>query len=189
MYRFDYGEKFWIIKWKQFTCACGSPKCKYSKETIHTTIADFERRQREEDVMHVVVPWWRTHHGYVVNIPSHSKCLMIEIVEGSRMRLAVLHSVAIKEAKRVQGYYVKRFQPTHHNNKAFVIKQWRMSILDEYQENQDGIYKCDFMYIYFLRIWWNWYCFVRDDKARLCGCCGPFTPVLQKQRHTDSSQV
>ena len=85
MYRFDYGEKFWIIKWKQFTCACGSPKCKYSKETIHTTIADFERRQREEDVMDVVVPWWRTLHGYVVNIPSHSKCLMIEIVEGSRM--------------------------------------------------------------------------------------------------------
>ena len=55
-FRFDYGEKFWIIKWKQFTCTCGSPKCKYSKETIHLTIADFERRQREEDVIDVTVP-------------------------------------------------------------------------------------------------------------------------------------
>jgi len=45
---FDYGEKFWMIKWKHFTCACGSPKCKYSKETIMQTIAEYNRRQEEE---------------------------------------------------------------------------------------------------------------------------------------------
>lgn len=49
--RFDYGEKFWIIKWKQFTCACGSPKCKYSAETIHQTIEEFNKRQLEEEAM------------------------------------------------------------------------------------------------------------------------------------------
>jgi euchromatic histone-lysine N-methyltransferase len=46
---FDYGEKFWIIKWKQFTCACGSQKCKYSSEMIHKTIEDYNRRQMEEE--------------------------------------------------------------------------------------------------------------------------------------------
>ena len=49
--RFDYGEKFWIIKWKQFTCACKSPKCKYSSETIHKTIEDYNRRQMEEEAV------------------------------------------------------------------------------------------------------------------------------------------
>ncbi|KAK3605277.1 hypothetical protein CHS0354_001393 [Potamilus streckersoni] len=46
---FDYGEKFWIIKWKQFTCACGSPRCKYSMETIQKTLADYKARHEEED--------------------------------------------------------------------------------------------------------------------------------------------
>ncbi|NXP47279.1 EHMT2 methyltransferase, partial [Heliornis fulica] len=26
---FDYGDKFWAIKAKYFTCQCGSPKCKH----------------------------------------------------------------------------------------------------------------------------------------------------------------
>ncbi|KAL3872344.1 hypothetical protein ACJMK2_040274 [Sinanodonta woodiana] len=46
---FDYGEKFWIIKWKQFTCSCGSPRCKYSMETIQKTLADYKARHEEED--------------------------------------------------------------------------------------------------------------------------------------------
>ncbi|XP_046344023.1 histone-lysine N-methyltransferase EHMT2-like isoform X4 [Haliotis rufescens] len=46
---FDYGEKFWIIKWKQFTCACQSPKCKYSSETIHKTLQEYRLRHDEED--------------------------------------------------------------------------------------------------------------------------------------------
>lgn len=47
---FDYGEKFWIIKWKQFTCACGSPKCKYSTETIKRTLEEYRLRHEDEEV-------------------------------------------------------------------------------------------------------------------------------------------
>lgn len=47
---FDYGEKFWMIKWKQFTCACGCAKCKYNSETIHKTIEDYEKRHEEENI-------------------------------------------------------------------------------------------------------------------------------------------
>ncbi|XP_060566569.1 LOW QUALITY PROTEIN: histone-lysine N-methyltransferase EHMT1-like [Ruditapes philippinarum] len=43
---FDYGEKFWIIKWKQFTCTCGSLKCRYSSDTIQKTLEEY--RQRHE---------------------------------------------------------------------------------------------------------------------------------------------
>ncbi|KAK3087589.1 hypothetical protein FSP39_007912 [Pinctada imbricata] len=46
---FDYGEKFWIIKWKQFTCACGSPKCKYSKDTIQRTLEEYKLRHEDEE--------------------------------------------------------------------------------------------------------------------------------------------
>ncbi|XP_077535993.1 histone-lysine N-methyltransferase G9a isoform X5 [Haemaphysalis longicornis] len=42
---FDYGEKFWIIKYKLFTCECGSPKCKYSKDSIGETILNYRRRE------------------------------------------------------------------------------------------------------------------------------------------------
>ncbi|XP_064649303.1 histone-lysine N-methyltransferase EHMT2-like [Lineus longissimus] len=45
---FDYGEKFWIIKWKQFTCACGSARCKYSREVIQKTLAEYHARMEEE---------------------------------------------------------------------------------------------------------------------------------------------
>ncbi|KAH3823923.1 hypothetical protein DPMN_125748 [Dreissena polymorpha] len=47
--RFDYGEKFWIIKWKQFTCTCGSTKCRYSKETIQQTLAEYRLKHELED--------------------------------------------------------------------------------------------------------------------------------------------
>ncbi|KAH3796459.1 hypothetical protein DPMN_150027 [Dreissena polymorpha] len=46
---FDYGEKFWIIKWKQFTCTCGSTKCRYSKETIQQTLAEYRLKHELED--------------------------------------------------------------------------------------------------------------------------------------------
>ncbi|XP_076823890.1 histone-lysine N-methyltransferase EHMT2-like isoform X1 [Clavelina lepadiformis] len=29
---FDYGDRFWDVKCKQFTCQCGSQRCKYSEE-------------------------------------------------------------------------------------------------------------------------------------------------------------
>ncbi|XP_013071536.2 uncharacterized protein LOC106058626 isoform X1 [Biomphalaria glabrata] len=47
---FDYGEKFWMIKWKHFTCACNSQKCKYSSETIKKTLADYKLRYPDEVV-------------------------------------------------------------------------------------------------------------------------------------------
>ncbi|EEC11008.1 histone-lysine N-methyltransferase, bat/ehmt, putative [Ixodes scapularis] len=45
---FDYGEKFWIIKYKMFTCECDSEKCKYSKDKIQETLLNYNRRIREE---------------------------------------------------------------------------------------------------------------------------------------------
>ncbi len=59
---FDYGEKFWIIKWKSFTCTCGSPKCKYSSETILHTIAEYNKRQIEEEAFNA---------DWVTNYPPH----------------------------------------------------------------------------------------------------------------------
>lgn len=47
--RFDYGDKFWMIKYKQFTCTCSSPKCRYSKDTIAATIEEYNRREQEEE--------------------------------------------------------------------------------------------------------------------------------------------
>ena len=54
-FRFDYGEKFWIIKWKQFTCTCGSVKCRYSKDTIHKTLEEY--RARHEDEADITQDW------------------------------------------------------------------------------------------------------------------------------------
>ena len=47
--RFDYGEKFWIIKYKHFTCTCGSPKCRYSKDTIQKTLEEYYLRHDDEE--------------------------------------------------------------------------------------------------------------------------------------------
>ncbi|CAG9760116.1 unnamed protein product [Ceutorhynchus assimilis] len=35
---FDYGERFWQVKRKWFTCECGTSSCKYSKDTIGATL-------------------------------------------------------------------------------------------------------------------------------------------------------
>lgn len=53
---FDYGEKFWIIKWKQFTCACNSPKCKYSKDTIQKTLQEYRQRHEEDEPIDWTLP-------------------------------------------------------------------------------------------------------------------------------------
>lgn len=45
--RFDYGDKFWIIKYKHFTCTCGSSKCKYSTETIEQTVSHYYKLQSD----------------------------------------------------------------------------------------------------------------------------------------------
>ncbi|XP_075734779.1 histone-lysine N-methyltransferase EHMT1-like [Rhipicephalus microplus] len=43
---FDYGEKFWTIKYKMFTCECGHPNCKYSKERIEETLEKIKSREK-----------------------------------------------------------------------------------------------------------------------------------------------
>lgn len=45
---FDYGDKFWIIKYKSFTCTCGAASCKYSENTIKQTLMEYNRKQEEE---------------------------------------------------------------------------------------------------------------------------------------------
>merc|ERR1719450_1484860 len=41
---FDYGEKFWVIKHKFFTCWCGLEKCKYSKTAIGRTLDNYYKK-------------------------------------------------------------------------------------------------------------------------------------------------
>ena len=43
-FSFDYGEKFWLIKYKYFKCMCKSDKCKYSIETIERTVNEYNQR-------------------------------------------------------------------------------------------------------------------------------------------------
>ncbi|XP_046985834.1 histone-lysine N-methyltransferase EHMT2 isoform X1 [Schistocerca americana] len=35
---FDYGDKFWAVKCKSFTCSCGAENCKYSESTFRKTL-------------------------------------------------------------------------------------------------------------------------------------------------------
>ncbi|KAG7279265.1 hypothetical protein CRUP_033201 [Coryphaenoides rupestris] len=37
---FNYGEHFWEVKRKQFSCECGSPKCRYSSTALTSLQAD-----------------------------------------------------------------------------------------------------------------------------------------------------
>lgn len=53
---FDYGEKFWMIKYKMFTCECGSEKCKYSKDKIQETLINYNKRQKEDQQTERAVP-------------------------------------------------------------------------------------------------------------------------------------
>lgn len=46
---FDYGEKFWIVKYKSFTCECGSVACKYSVESIIETLENHSKRVHEDE--------------------------------------------------------------------------------------------------------------------------------------------
>nr|XP_026691629.1 histone-lysine N-methyltransferase EHMT1 [Ciona intestinalis] len=45
---FDYGERFWDVKCRQFTCQCGSPVCKYSSE-VYKNKAEQELQQHNEN--------------------------------------------------------------------------------------------------------------------------------------------
>lgn len=46
---FDYGEKFWIIKCKKFTCACEEENCRYSSTTIHETLEKYKEKIKLEE--------------------------------------------------------------------------------------------------------------------------------------------
>lgn len=45
---FDYGDDFWFIKYKNFTCECGSSHCKFSRATIAQTMAEHGRKLDEK---------------------------------------------------------------------------------------------------------------------------------------------
>ena len=47
VFRFDYGEKFWVIKHKQFTCHCASEKCRYNKSNILSFVREYYKRTGE----------------------------------------------------------------------------------------------------------------------------------------------
>lgn len=48
---FDYGEKFWIIKCKSFTCTCGAENCRYSEKTIQVTLDNYRRKIQQEEIL------------------------------------------------------------------------------------------------------------------------------------------
>lgn len=46
-FSFDYGEKFWVIKHKAFTCHCASEKCKYNHSNINAFLKEYYKRTGE----------------------------------------------------------------------------------------------------------------------------------------------
>uniref|UniRef100_A0A8D2JI66 [histone H3]-lysine(9) N-methyltransferase n=1 Tax=Varanus komodoensis TaxID=61221 RepID=A0A8D2JI66_VARKO len=48
---FDYGDRFWDIKSKYFTCQCGSEKCKHSAEAIALEQSRLARLEAHQDVL------------------------------------------------------------------------------------------------------------------------------------------
>uniref|UniRef100_A0A674ERF8 Euchromatic histone-lysine N-methyltransferase 1b n=1 Tax=Salmo trutta TaxID=8032 RepID=A0A674ERF8_SALTR len=49
---FDYGDNFWDIKGKHFSCECGSPKCKHSAATIALRQADSSPLDQQSSALH-----------------------------------------------------------------------------------------------------------------------------------------
>ncbi|CAL8279501.1 unnamed protein product [Merluccius merluccius] len=45
---FNYGEHFWEVKRKQFSCECGSPKCRYSSTALTSLQADSTPGDRQQ---------------------------------------------------------------------------------------------------------------------------------------------
>lgn len=45
--RFDYGERFWDIKGKLFSCRCGSPKCRHSSAALAQRQAGAQAAQED----------------------------------------------------------------------------------------------------------------------------------------------
>ncbi|PIO25284.1 hypothetical protein AB205_0196690 [Aquarana catesbeiana] len=53
---FDYGDRFWDIKSKYFTCQCGSERCKHSAEAIALEQSRLARLEVPETVPVSVIP-------------------------------------------------------------------------------------------------------------------------------------
>ncbi|KAJ8679786.1 hypothetical protein QAD02_015573 [Eretmocerus hayati] len=51
---FDYGEKFWIVKCKSFTCTCGAENCRYSDKAIQITLDNYRKRVQQEERLAVL---------------------------------------------------------------------------------------------------------------------------------------
>lgn len=49
IFRFDYGEKFWIVKYRTFRCHCGEATCRYSDDTIQQTLDQYNQRIAAEN--------------------------------------------------------------------------------------------------------------------------------------------
>lgn len=49
--RFDYGDRFWDIKSKYFTCQCGSEKCKHSAEALALEQSRLARLDAPHDLL------------------------------------------------------------------------------------------------------------------------------------------
>lgn len=45
--RFDYGERFWDVKGKFFSCRCGSPKCRHSSAALAQRQASAAQQAQE----------------------------------------------------------------------------------------------------------------------------------------------
>lgn len=46
---FDYGDRFWDIKGKFFSCQCGSPKCKHSSSALAQRQASTSSQDTQEN--------------------------------------------------------------------------------------------------------------------------------------------
>lgn len=57
VFRFDYGEKFWVIKHKYFTCHCAADKkCRYNKASIYSFLKEYYKRLGEPLPADIVPP-------------------------------------------------------------------------------------------------------------------------------------
>ncbi|CAB3372667.1 Hypothetical predicted protein [Cloeon dipterum] len=60
---FDYGVKFWIVKYKSFTCTCGGENCRYSDETIEDTLEKYRKKAEQAEARRLAEPRCRCRCG------------------------------------------------------------------------------------------------------------------------------
>ena len=70
---FDYGEKFWVIKHKFFTCHCASEKCRYSRTNITSFLREYYKRSGEPLPPELQTPTTETNGTLKVDTDSVNK--------------------------------------------------------------------------------------------------------------------